>query len=343
MITDWWTDNPQVVSQWSSKNSLLTPQLVSKGSDRKVWWVCSKGHEWESRILARVNGHGCPYCSGRRPTTNTNLYSRRPDLIREWDYSENTTLPEDTAWVSNRSVGWICAFGHKWRTAVANRTRGNTGCPYCAGKLANPTTSLLSDFPLIAKEWHSKNKLGPDQVRPMTHSKFSWLCPNGHTYETSVASRTHLGTGCPLCAWQTSKLELRVYCELRGLLSGITLYDRSLGFEIDVFLTEQRVGIEIDGWYWHRGKIELDRRKSSLMCEAGVTPIRLRGIPLPMIGVDDIRFKKNPDQHSVVYKLVTVIERIINCSLDYNPDLWVNDLEYQRMILQQGTNSPSTD
>jgi hypothetical protein len=51
---------------WSQRNRLL-PGEAAAGSDKKVIWVCEKGHEWEARISAvALDGCGCPYCAGKR-------------------------------------------------------------------------------------------------------------------------------------------------------------------------------------------------------------------------------------------------------------------------------------
>lgn len=57
---------PKLSSEWNiSKNKNLTPNHFYPQSATLVWWKCSKGHEWQSRISHRVNGSSCPYCSGR--------------------------------------------------------------------------------------------------------------------------------------------------------------------------------------------------------------------------------------------------------------------------------------
>lgn len=46
--------HPELVSEWSEKNLLLTPDGITFGSNKKV---CSKcGNEWKSVINARVKG-----------------------------------------------------------------------------------------------------------------------------------------------------------------------------------------------------------------------------------------------------------------------------------------------
>lgn len=57
---------PDVAAEWHpTKNNGLKPDEVVYGSAKKVWWQCSRGHEWEALVRSRTNmGHGCPHCSG---------------------------------------------------------------------------------------------------------------------------------------------------------------------------------------------------------------------------------------------------------------------------------------
>ena len=60
---------PDIAQSWhSTNNGTLLPYDVTPGSNKKVWWQCKEGHEWQSVIAKRVSGRGCPYCSGRRKT-----------------------------------------------------------------------------------------------------------------------------------------------------------------------------------------------------------------------------------------------------------------------------------
>ena len=45
----------------------LTPEMVTVGSHRKVWWQCPEGHVWKAVIYSRARGQrcGCPVCAGR--------------------------------------------------------------------------------------------------------------------------------------------------------------------------------------------------------------------------------------------------------------------------------------
>ena len=60
------TTFPALVKEWNyKKNGSSKPSGFTRGSSKKVWWICSEGHEWESSIVNRTkNGRGCPYCAG---------------------------------------------------------------------------------------------------------------------------------------------------------------------------------------------------------------------------------------------------------------------------------------
>ena len=41
---------PHLVSEWSDKNLPLTPDTVTFGSNKIVWWKGDCGHEWQTSI-----------------------------------------------------------------------------------------------------------------------------------------------------------------------------------------------------------------------------------------------------------------------------------------------------
>ena len=49
----------ELLAQWhDSKNGDLTPADISFGSQKKIWWQCSKGHEWSVLVKTHVEGSG---------------------------------------------------------------------------------------------------------------------------------------------------------------------------------------------------------------------------------------------------------------------------------------------
>lgn len=62
------TLEPELAAQWHpTLNGTLTPEMVTVGTHRKVWWICPQGHVWKAVIYSRTGPKkcGCPICAGR--------------------------------------------------------------------------------------------------------------------------------------------------------------------------------------------------------------------------------------------------------------------------------------
>ena len=133
------TLDPEIAKFWNyEKNGDLKPTQVSLRSNKKVWWKCEKGHEYQVRINDKTRKRsGCPVCSNRIIIPGYNdLATVRPDLAGEWDKWLNELKPTEVSPHANKKVWWVCFRGHHWETSVNDRTRksGGTNCPYCARK-----------------------------------------------------------------------------------------------------------------------------------------------------------------------------------------------------------------
>ncbi len=197
---------PELVREWHpTKNLPLTPERALPGSEKKVWWRCSYGHEWRATIHSRTDGCGCPVCANRAVAPGVNdLVSQFPRLAKEWHPTKNSTLtPQEVTFGTKRKVWWRCKKGHEWCVSVQSRTLDGTGCPVCAGRAILPgENDMASQFPKVAREWHpTKNRaLLPSQVPPTSKRRVWWLCPRGHEYMAAVGMRTMRNSGCPYCA-----------------------------------------------------------------------------------------------------------------------------------------------
>jgi len=116
--------NPELVSEWHpTKNLPLTPELISTGSGKRVWWKCEKGHEWQVDIKNRAQkGSKCPQCR-KKPISL--------DLMQEWHPTKNDSHPEAYSSSSQAKVWWICNQGHEWFARIRSRSQGGK-CPFCA-------------------------------------------------------------------------------------------------------------------------------------------------------------------------------------------------------------------
>lgn len=126
-------ENPYLCTEWSDRNLPLTPDKVTAGSSKKVWWHGTCGHEWQAVIKNRTSkGCGCPVCSKNLIVPGENdLMSKAPDIIKEWDFEKNDEIRPDQVGVqSNYKVFWICPHGHSFAARISDRVKGS-GCPFC--------------------------------------------------------------------------------------------------------------------------------------------------------------------------------------------------------------------
>ena len=194
---------PDLVKEWSDKNLPLTPEDVTVGSHKKVWWKCDKGHEWQAAIKSRagVNNSGCPYCSGNKILQGFNdLASQYPEVAAEWSEKNLPLTPDQVTPFSNRRVWWKGKCGHEWYALISSRSDGH-GCPYCNDKkLLKDFNDLATLHPELAEEWSEKNyPVMPDEIPEKKGGVFWWRCKKcGGEYQAWLTSRI-AGSKCPYC------------------------------------------------------------------------------------------------------------------------------------------------
>jgi archaellum component FlaC len=73
---------PAIAKEWHpTKNQELVPRNFSRGSNRKVWWTCKKGHEYQTAISNRTKGRGCPQCNPNQLTVQRKKKNEKDRLM----------------------------------------------------------------------------------------------------------------------------------------------------------------------------------------------------------------------------------------------------------------------
>ena len=194
---------PELVREWSDKNLPLTPDKITYGSNKIVWWKAACGHEWQTSVKARSKGENCPICSGARVVEGINdLATLKPELAQEWS-DKNEIKSTEVSIGSHKKVIWKCRHGHEWEASIKSRTINRTGCPYCShNKVLEGFNDLASQMPKVAAEWSEKNyPLLPTMVTPFANRKVWWKCSKGHEWHTLISTRSG-GSKCPYCSGQ---------------------------------------------------------------------------------------------------------------------------------------------
>ena len=185
---------------------------MKAGSHKRVWWKCSKGpdHEWSTKLQARTSqGYNCPFCPPfpKKVSVTNSFQTKYPEISKEWHPTKNGDIkPKDIISGTHVLFWWKCDKGpdHEWRANPDNRSLNKSKCPFCAGKKASVTNSLVTLYPELAKEWHpTKNgKLTPKNIVSQSHKRIWWKCneASDHVWQATPNKRAGSGRGCPMCA-----------------------------------------------------------------------------------------------------------------------------------------------
>ena len=131
------TTHPELAAEWHpTKNENLTPQDITFGSGKKVWWQCKNNHEWEASVDNRTKGRGCPVCSSRRRTSFPEqaiyYYIKKafPDAQNGYKEIFNQTSMELDIYIPTIKVG-IEYDGRRYHSQTSNRIRDSRKYKIC--------------------------------------------------------------------------------------------------------------------------------------------------------------------------------------------------------------------
>ena len=250
---------PCIAAQWHpTKNGRLTPNDVTHGSNKTVWWKCDSpncsiagGYEWEGKISDRTGSKssGCQACSGKLLTDDNRLSMTHPKIAAQWHPAKNGDMtPDDVSHGSRKhgKVWWKCnnpecpeVGGHEWDEYISARTNMNSGCPACAGKVPTDRNRLTIHHSSVAAEWVKCldcDKPADEHSYGSNH-RAEWRCSEcGHEWPAGISDRTisgkGRGTGCRVCAGKevTDKNRLTNHPKIAAMVlpelnDGLMAYD----------------------------------------------------------------------------------------------------------------------
>ena len=286
------TNYPEIAKEWNYKKNDTNPENHLPQTNKKVWWICSKKHEYEMLIGSRTAKRyqqGCPYCSNKKVGYGNDLKTNYPEIAKEWNYEKNSIRPEEVVPLSVKKAWFKCKNNHDHYQTIAVKVKGHD-CPYCTGNLIGYGNDLKSNYPDIAKEWdYKKNNMKPEDVGPRSGKKAWWICQNGHSFDQVIADRTRedIEIGCRFCRLTPrSREEIYLAYELKKFFN-INLEDQRVvankEYDVDIVIRDKKIIIEYDGYYWHKDNQVKDISKTKDLVKHGWTVIRVREKPLNII------------------------------------------------------------
>lgn len=206
--------HPKIASEWDyEKNKDLTPNDVSFGSDKKIWWKCQKGHSWKEEISYRVDkiNRDCPKC---KKSTKPKKREKRLfvevigiDNLPTLDTTKNTL--EDIKSLgahSSKKIHFICDKKHHFAVSPNALIKRKT-LYFCNHHDCRPSNvkvginDLFTVYPHLEKMWdYDKNKnINPEDISFGSNKIVWWVCEKGHSLEKAVLNMATESTGCSVC------------------------------------------------------------------------------------------------------------------------------------------------
>jgi hypothetical protein len=136
------TTHPELAKEWDYEKNLFTPEEITAGTTRKIWWKCVRypHHSWLAAGNRRIADHGCPFCT---------VCVSKPET--EW--LESLGKPNDS---EHRQVK--IKIGKKWHNVDGFDPETNT------------VYEFLGDF------WHGNPKCySPDDINRCSKRSFGEL------------------------------------------------------------------------------------------------------------------------------------------------------------------------
>jgi hypothetical protein len=270
----------------------------------------------------------------------TLLKDTHPHLVKEWDFEKNTEYSWETiSSHSGRRVYWKCDKGHSWDTRVYVRTskNGGTGCRYC--KHNSPPTvehNFAVLYPELLKEWdYDKNGIDPHLISPKSVKKYWWKCKYGHSWETRTGHRIN-GHGCYKCrGMASSKQQVFIFCETKYFFPDAEYRKKINGIECDIYLPNEKIGIEFDSARWHKNKVDKDAEKVHKLREFGIEIINIREYTMPMVNRLTVGYNNNYGDLGIAKSLMALLGKLLNRQdlIDYSiGNKPINEQEYLREL-----------
>lgn len=203
---------------------VLAAQLVNPadaeltaGSNTSVMWRCEKDdrHVWSATPNTRRRSPQCPVCLNKIVIVGVNdLATTHPDIA---DTLVDPDAGQQIHAGAHKKVQWSCddPTHPTWEASVVSRTRLDSGCPYCSGRLPIPgLTDLATTHPDLVRELVDPSLA--TTVGAGSGKSLLWRCVVDDKHEpwkapvrNRVGTARKTGTKCPDCQKHTRRSPTR--------------------------------------------------------------------------------------------------------------------------------------
>lgn len=235
--------HPDLVPFYSKRNKEDIFEL-GEFSSKQLWWECDKGHEYQARPSIKVRAadkHWCPVCAGHEVVVECEECGEK---------FANTIGLATHMRIKHDSGIKTCSYYGCQKTIRAGRTTCQKH-----GDLSHKMKFEMYEERVLELEEKSNCQILTSYeqfVSRNTEIKFS--CHNGHEFTRTMNAAFNNSALCPICFPKgASILENELSEFVESLEVEIIRNSRDIikPLEIDVYVPEHKLGIELNGLYWH--------------------------------------------------------------------------------------------
>ena len=244
----------------------------------KVDIICPIHGVFKQRPSSHLSGHGCLFCSRMAKKCRSKpIDFKKRFLVKAKRIHKNKYSYEKVNYLKSQiPVIIICPIHGEFQQTPAQHLAGS-GCSKCGIlKLRIQNSRTTKEFIEEAIKIHH-NCYDYSKVKYINkQTNIIIKCPeHGQFLQTP---HHHLrGQGCPRCQLSLTHLNLKRYINKLGFTAIINDREQLSPLEIDIWVPEVRLGIEIHGLYWHshknmenRGQIRRHQNKMNLAKDANI-------------------------------------------------------------------------
>ena len=187
----------------------------------------------------------CPGCLGRKVTTESVVEDFKSKWGDRFDYSRVTYVN----W--NTPVEIICPKHGSFRQVPSSHKKGHQGCPSCYGRVFDTESFIEASAQVQTNHSYSETQYTGNQLPVRVK------CNLHGEYDTVADYHVQGYTTCPGCktyAATTPEAAIKEILTSAGFRVDQNRRDVIPPMEIDLFIPDNKVGIEFNGLYWHSSK-----------------------------------------------------------------------------------------
>lgn len=244
-------------------------KFVNAKGHTLVTIICPVHGDFQQSPYNHAKGHGCDKCAGTE--RGLNRRSSTEDFIKKaqrvWG---DLYLYHNTRYIkSSGPIIVTCKIHGDFQVKANGHLNNRRGCHQCSlskrgkyegqqelsqrtakARIEKARNSIIDRARAVHGDFYSYDLDSYTSARePMTIT-----CPDHGPFKMTVGHHISRGHRCPVCAKSVSSIEYQIRKLIEELSVSVEYRNRSIlgGKEIDIYFPDRKLGIEINGLYWHR-------------------------------------------------------------------------------------------